>query len=822
MVSAQKTRLSSVFYDAYRSYVMIRKKADLSALLIVSLRNIMLSFGLLCLCYLARVIVWPESLLFFSGFLVALSILEYKKRQPVMDEKAFTKSFEILFPDKSIASWQILQDSGNYTEKEEDEYRLNLKDFLISYKAIKRKDINENLWGLVFPAIFILASVFIVGLQPLLQGIAPALSDLTGEYAKPVITVIRGQDEKESETSTYTLSSDNVASVHLISPNLVRLTLDRSGLLVNSVVELFSETGAKEAQNGFQSFRMSEVYTDDTSQEIRGYELSFSVGQNVHLKIPGLYGDRVLANILVRKPPLPEVSLDPEHNSAEPWPDDKPLPLKISVRTHAPLKKVQLRIRTAGRESQELVLNVDQNQIFSWSTRYDLLLEPWINSDTADVEIVAEAVDAAIPVPLTGHSQPVLIRTENAYGRYRSTLNLLRQLKTHMDESRKSLSGALPEEAVQLAHRALVKSASTPFFDALDRIQIRDFAEIGQSLRDHPRIVERTDLSERLNRFLVEHEILDDRERDRDFFVAARALSRLMEQPAEQRPVTVSVATQNLEHFILNRRERWKLRVSYLSHPEALPQWSEVLEKKPFLSSQKQIRDEMAGESGGGATDAAMKVLSASVAEFRSWIELLEKHEDEDRRKKEIKRQHGLASAQQKLHDLQKRQDKISGILDKSSQGNLSDLQENWPTTRLHQNTNLKEAQHLVAEMQSLSPQAGVRIQAATDAMGLSLEQGDSRNYVKAESFSDLAGRLLREARKAAMEAGHGQGQRRRRRVSGDRYYGQSVHSGDLEMSRDYQVDQRYREDVLNEVLSIDQNKEDSQYLEEYIRKIIR
>ena len=72
------------------------------------------------------------------------------------------------------------------------------------------------------------------------------------------------------------------------------------------------------------------------------------------------------------------------------------------------------------------------------------------------------------------------------------------------------------------------------------------------------------------------------------------------------------------------------------------------------------------------------------------------------------------------------------------------------------------------------------------------------------------------------MSSGKNSKRRKRRRVSGDRYYGQSVHGGDLEISRDYQVDKRYREEVLNEVRDSVKSSDDARLLEDYIRKIVR
>ena len=75
------------------------------------------------------------------------------------------------------------------------------------------------------------------------------------------------------------------------------------------------------------------------------------------------------------------------------------------------------------------------------------------------------------------------------------------------------------EESIKMSYRS-------PFFDGLDR---HDLSAIDSSLKDLKTGVTTDKLlaaSEGLNSFLFEHETIDDRERDRDFFVAARSLSR--------------------------------------------------------------------------------------------------------------------------------------------------------------------------------------------------------------------------------------------------------------------------------------------------------
>jgi hypothetical protein len=218
-----------------------------------------------------------------------------------------------------------------------------------------------------------------------------------------------------------------------------------------------------------------------------------------------------------------------------------------------------------------------------------------------------------------------------------------------------------------------------------------------------------------------------------------------------------------------------------------------------------------------------LTALSQSVVDYRAWIEELEQAEDKAREQEEKQRQEGLASARDQMRELQKRQGEISADLDRAGERAKSELETQWPSTRMKQNANTKETKRLEGQMRSLSPQANQRIQAAIQAMEGTGEHGNNGDYAMAESNSDLAGRLLRQAESAAAQSQQKRRSRgRRRRVTGDNYYGQSVVGGDIEIKREYQVDRRFREDILDEVQNSNVDDENRVLLESYLREVIR
>jgi len=251
-----------------------------------------------------------------------------------------------------------------------------------------------------------------------------------------------------------------------------------------------------------------------------------------------------------------------------------------------------------------------------------------------------------------------------------------------------------------------------------------------------------------------------------------------------------------------------------------------VRDNKPFHGALHKV-DSLDAQNTPKAFSESLTLLSKSVVEYRTWIEELEAKEDEVRAKADSERQQGLASARDELKELQKRQGEISTALDRAAEKKKEDLEKNWPAVRMSQNANAKAAQSLEGKLRSLAPGAGVRIKAAAEAMEVTVRNGGDGNFPGAETMADQAGRLLRQADQATKQQQQqgGRDRGRRRRVTGDNYYGQSVVGGDVEIKREYQVDRRYREDILDEVRNSGSGGSDTEnrsILDNYLRQVIR
>ena len=83
---------------------------------------------------------------------------------------------------------------------------------------------------------------------------------------------------------------------------------------------------------------------------------------------------------------------------------------------------------------------------------------------------------------------------------------------------------------------------------------------------------------------------------------------------------------------------------------------------------------------------------------YKAWIKELEQLSTK-RSRKEQERKKQLPSIKNKLKQIQKNQDNISNILEKSKEKNLD---KKWPIARLKENTNIGETNKIIKQINSL------------------------------------------------------------------------------------------------------------------------
>ena len=183
--------------------------------------------------------------------------------------------------------------------------------------------------------------------------------------------------------------------------------------------------------------------------------------------------------------------------------------------------------------------------------------------------------------------------------------------------------------------------------------------------------------------------MLNDRERDRDFFTAARHLSWIIARGDRH----LKKYVQRLDAFLVERRKRWQLRINALSSDVRPPNASKIIEQEPFRTGLARLP--------ALAREAAREQLTALVGAYRAWLAELEAAEDTHYQQIAQKTEQALQKAQNNLREMQQRQTRISTYLDKAAQREKAELQQGWAATRMRQNTNIKDAQPLLQQLPS-------------------------------------------------------------------------------------------------------------------------
>jgi hypothetical protein len=611
----------------------------------------------------------------------------------------------------------------------------------------------------------------------------------------------------KSAPSSFSLSTSSITEIELIPSNMLRLNLVRVGSSLTPPVITLS-SGKDSAPLTIQ---MSAVGLSTQPGNI--WTVEFSAAETSDLIIPDI-SSKPIARLNVIDLPTPKVQLSLQAPAKDPWPDHVFLPLAIHVSSVHPMDKVYLKITSKGKTSQESVLNIS-GTLTEVSTNYNLNLQPWMEEDFMEFDIVAEAVDRADPVPLIGQSPPIHLRVASAYGRYRNALTTLKQVKTMLDDSR-SAGKPLAADAATIMRKVITQSEDTPFFDGLDRAELERLEIQVKDTVANPAVAKLLDLSDDLGNFLLEHELLDDRERDRDFFIAIRALSRTLDKPAQERTTEAQYMAKKMLRYLDDRHQAWTRRVARLGPGQEPSGWAKVSRGKPF---HKSIHD--TAQDARIEPKKSQGYLNLLANEYRTWIEELEAKEDQARAKQEQERQQGLANARNDLREIQQRQDQISAEMDRASDHSADEMAQKWPASRSKETSNIKQSKGLLSRLRSMSPTAGERLEQAIQAMEGSLAQGEQEKWTQTEAASDMAGRLLRDADQAASRSQKSKERGRRRKVGGDEYHGTSI-GGQVEIKSGYQVDPRYREEILHDVEGELSTGENKVILDGWLRQVVR
>ncbi len=630
----------------------------------------------------------------------------------------------------------------------------------------------------------------------------------SASHAGVYLAVLQGDSDAKVGEPIY-LDSANLKKIRLSRNNLIQLTYLVPFREQAPSVDLSKSSDEKP----LQSFQLSPQQIDGE----HAYRMEFSVSETALLFIRD-FSSKAIADIEVARAPFPELTLQATEAIAKDWPDDKPVNLLITAHSKNPLQQINIVLNVNGRQYRESVQTVSGDDTLQADVQHSLSLERYVEADSASIEIRAEGIDRAVPNPGVGYSAPLVIETISSYGRYRKTLGSLREIKESLDAALSKANANLKNDTLEIMDRIQKDAGESPFFDSLDRLQIQNISTLLKQTISEPDLKKIYALNSSMGAFLEEHEMLDDRERDRDFFVAARGLSRLLQSDGPSSAVS-RLASEKLLDFLSDRKKRWKVRVKRLLHPENLKMKKKVMEGEMFSNAIREIMQ--TNLTNQNSKQRSERLLAETVSSYRQWIDSLEAQEDKEHESLEKQRQKGLASARDELQELQKRQINVSKLMHGADSKTRSILEENWAAARMHENTNVAAGLKLEEKLKALAPESAERLSAAVEAMKLTIEKGNSGDFIAAESFADLSSRLLHQAAKKAKEDQQKK-TRRDRRNSKDSYYGRSIIGGDIETQHEYRVDPRYREEVLDEVVKSDYEGESRALLNNFLKRMIR
>ena len=770
---------------------------------------------------------WEKYVLAVIAFALGL-FLHVRKHASKIHEGDLLMALDMEYAEDTLHSPFQLRDAY-LTQAIQREWSPRLGRYVADQKRFERGWLWREILTLPLPLIC-LVSILVLSPGVITGAIENVSSVVVHLTSSATLKVLEGASSPKDKSS-FSLKSGRTAKIDLMGKNMVEITVVAGKDDQTPHVEL-RRKGSSASGDGvdlLQSFQLARGKTGGDEQGESAtltYSLLFAIEEDADLYLSAVSKSDPVATVTVRRVPVPKVHLELSTSVTDAWPDDMPLGLQVDVNAEAPLEWVRLSIKTPERTQTELVANVVAADKKSLTTDYELVLESYLDEDIETVEIVAQALDRSLPMPLLGESSPpVIIQVASAYGRYRLTLRTLSDIRGMLDEAVGQSPLKVDAKATELSAKARQQANQSPYFDGLDRFQINQFLNQLADLQRQPTTDQLIEVSGNLGRFLFEHEVLDDQERDRDFFVAARTLSRLLEEPREKRGVAIASVTERIKTFLDERYQRWVLRVERLGENFVPTLWPEI-KKRSFWQDMETITrlDQLKGNTG---SREALAVLSQSVSLYRRWIEELANLEEKARQKRESERQQGLADARNILKLIQKTQEGVSKGLYKADE-RRSEVEKAWPTVRMDQNNNIKAASSLELKLRALSPTAGDRIAYAVKSMKMVVDRGQEDEFVVAESASDMAARLLHQAESAARKAQQQEERQRgsRRRVSGDKYYGNQVIGGQVEIRHEYEVSRMYREDILDDVQKFrEQHPDNRQYdglLDDYLRAIVR
>ncbi|MCY4381409.1 MAG: hypothetical protein OXC40_07585, partial [Proteobacteria bacterium] len=605
--------------------------------------------------------------------------------------------------------------------------------------------------------------------------------------------------------------------------------------------------GGMYMKESYQNLGMTKV-TDKGPSHSKSYDqLMLRVFQSSAIFVQEISKTKPVAYVAFGEQSVPSVGLlfnepvDPTKSVS----DDQPISVRISGVSPYPLRRINLIIETARGQFRETVTTIMANSQLSIVHNYSVHLAPYIFDREEHVHLIAEVIATAQGDEIIGLSEPLAIRVSSSYGRYKQALQDLGAIRKELMMWQQEQASDIMARIGDLSESLAENSQQTSFFNLADRINLEDFQEQLANIRqkessDHPISQE---LIGDINEFLTLHEELDDRERDRDFFVASRLYAQKAREISLGHQQTLDQDTENMMEFLAERRERWQERVAQLGETnQDFAIMAQRYAMNPYFTEgwqsmdhamQQQIRNR-GSKNNDQNQEAPFVQLSSLISEYRVWLDALELNENKQREQARSQHMSSLASAEATLKMMRKSQDNIASRLDLSAtmvtgdQERVKDVEQmmakEWHEIKQSQTKVQTQAEQLRKMLSQVPGLTTDRIGDAIEAMKGVKQAGGHGDFYQAEELADQASRLLREGAQDTKSHRSRQKSRQslhpRKSVIGNEYYGNSI--VDMSLTKEHSVDQNYREAVLRDMSQYPRQGRDQSIQKRYLREMLR
>ena len=336
-----------------------------------------------------------ETLIIFSLIFLTAFFYNRPKRRKRLTEDDFLLYLEIKYPKTKHSAFALKRKTGII----DPHWQKILDTHLKKQQKELQQALLKPIWTLVLSLALVVVSRYVTP-SPWSDLINTISKELAPSQKTATLAITKGAFQPDHRR--YSLHPKQSHTVKLLSDNLVQIIIKEPDLQTPPSLLLKKI----DSSHIFQSFQMQKQVSPEAGDRQFHYRIDFSLTHSLDLYIPIIDAQHKLARFITTFPQHPQVRLQSPQVNHPHWIDEKPITFTIDVTAKKTLDEINLIIQTPHKEYKETIRNFN-TPIQNISIPYQLILEPYLESDLTNVILIAEAIDRSIPVPLVGYSQPI-------------------------------------------------------------------------------------------------------------------------------------------------------------------------------------------------------------------------------------------------------------------------------------------------------------------------------------------------------------------------------------------------------------------------------